>query len=307
MRPGQAGQGRARVRGAKPALFRAAALVLALVLTSCAQQAQAPAAQAAPPLQDAKTFACYYGPFTEALANYDIAILDAESCTPAQVEQLAENGTRTFAYLSVGEADTLARGDGNGPGGWASYYINENGAPAQNADWGSYFADAGNPAWQAQTLARADELLSMGFTGLFLDTIDTAERYLETFPGICALLAALREAYPNAPLIGNCGMCARAEYLPALSAVMLEDFSSTYNFAAEEYIVLSGDALAYTAVQADALNALLAEHPVPVLALDYCAPGDTARIKQFARRAAEYGFLSCTSNIGLDALYPSPA
>ena len=44
--------------------------------------------------------------------------------------------------------------------------------------------------------------------------------------------------------------------------------------------------LAYAAEQADALNVLLAARPLPVLALDYCAPGNAARVERFARRAA---------------------
>jgi hypothetical protein len=165
-----------------------------------------------------------------------------------------------LAYLSIGEDDRAGApfaGDGQGPrvdprppdsdplssitnaagaasaGGTrhASYYLNsrnnQNGVPDQNPSFGSYYVNAGAPAWwsalKSMTKATSgqsglDEILSTNVgnafncNGLFLDTIDTAApntwgtAYEWTAPGMQALIQRIHTNYAGKLLMANRGL-----------------------------------------------------------------------------------------------------
>jgi len=165
-----------------------------------------------------------------------------------------------LAYLSIGEDDRTGApfaGDEQGPrvdprasdsdplsgitnalglpsaGGtnYASYYLNsrsnQTGKPDEDAAWGSYYVNAGAPAWWSvlKNMTKAtsgqaglDEILSTNVgsafncDGLFLDTIDTAApntwgtAYEWTAPGMQGLIQRIHTNYPGKLLMGNRGL-----------------------------------------------------------------------------------------------------
>ena len=108
---------------------------------------------------DVDSFTCYYGPLTgiaepdpvyggdlvpvkEALKDFDVAIIHSNQMFGKEnakeiVQEIRDSGTYVIAYITVGEDDTLRVADGLGEGGYASYYIYEDGVPKTNAAWGS--------------------------------------------------------------------------------------------------------------------------------------------------------------------------
>ena len=68
-----------------------------------------------------------------------------------EVHKMNKKVTGIVSYITIGEDDSLEIADGLGEGGYASYYVYENGSPKPNVNWNSYFVDAGNPVWQAQS------------------------------------------------------------------------------------------------------------------------------------------------------------
>ena len=165
-----------------------------------------------------------------------------------------------LAYVSSGEDDRAGApfaGDGQGPrvdprasdseplstitnaagvasaggAGYASYYLNarnhQTGVPDRNPNYGSYYVNAGAPAWwgvlKGMTKATSgqaglDEILStnvgnaFGCDGLFLDTIDTAApntwgtAYEWTAPGMQSLIQRIHTNYPGKLLMANRGL-----------------------------------------------------------------------------------------------------
>ena len=165
-----------------------------------------------------------------------------------------------LAYLSIGEDDRAGVpfvGDRLGPrvdpraadteplaeitnvlgvasaGGtnYASYYLNaranQTGKPDEDASFGSYYVNAGAPAWwdvlQAMTKAASGqsglgEILSSNIgnaldcDGVFLDTVDTAApdtwgtSYEWTAPGMEALIQRIHTNYPGKLLMANRGL-----------------------------------------------------------------------------------------------------
>jgi hypothetical protein len=167
---------------------------------------------------------------------------------------------KVLAYLSIGEDDRAGApfvGDGMGPrvdprtvdtdplsdvtnalglpsaGGtnYASYYLNsksnQTGKPDEDAAFGSYYVNAGAPAWwnviQTMTIATngqsgLQEILgkdygnSLNCDGVFLDTLDTAAPdawgtpYEWTSPGMQGLIERIHTNYPGKLLMANRGL-----------------------------------------------------------------------------------------------------
>lgn len=167
---------------------------------------------------------------------------------------------KVLAYLSIGEDDrngAPVAGDRMGPrvdprssdsdplsgitnviglpsaGGtnYASYYLNsksnQTGVPDENANFGSYYVNAGSPAWWTvlQTMTKAatgqsglQEILGTNYgnaldcDGLFLDTLDTAAPdtwgtpYEWTAPGMQSLIRQIHTNYPGKLLMANRGL-----------------------------------------------------------------------------------------------------
>lgn len=193
-----------------------------------------------------------------------------------------------LAYLSLGEDDRAGApfvDDGLGPrvdprasdseplssitnalglpsaGGthYASYYLNEKsnqtGVPDENANYGSYYVNAGAPAWwnviknmtkAGSGQAGLDEILTTNVgnafncDGVFLDTIDTAApdtwgtEYEWTSPGMQSVVQRIRTNYVGKLLMGNRGLFYYDSNLktypytlrPYLDLVMFESYFS---------------------------------------------------------------------------------
>jgi hypothetical protein len=165
-----------------------------------------------------------------------------------------------LAYISLGEDDqngAPVTGDGMGPRvdprasdslplsgitnalglpsaggtGYASYYLNsaanQTGVPDEDSAFGSYYVDAGAPAWYStlKSMTKAsngqaglDEILGTNIgnayncDGLFMDTIDTAAPdswgtpYEWTAPGMQSLIQEIHTNYPGKLLMANRGL-----------------------------------------------------------------------------------------------------
>lgn len=252
------------------------------------------------PWADIESFICYYGEFTPDMGLYDVAILESRNLTADRITWLRSHGTYTIAYISVGEDDSLQVGDGLGPGGYASYYMDKNGEPSKNGNWNSYFVNAGSEVWQAHIIEKAGQILAMGCDGLFLDTIDTAELYPETRTGMAELIRRLKETYPDAKIVANRGMFMLADFAPYIAGMMFEDFTGGYDFARQRYKMNSASDLTWTKAEADKINQIRQEHYFPVFALDYADPEDLEAIQTCYDRAWEYDFIPNVSVIQLN-------
>ena len=225
---------------------------------------------------DVSSFICYYGDFVEEQKNFDVAIMHSNVLfgndnAKEKVKELSDNGTYTIAYISVGEDTNLEVADGLGAGGYASYYVYEDGYPKVNTNWGSYFVDASNPVWQQKILEQAGQILDYGVDGLFLDTLDTVDVRPESLGGLVELVKLLHETYPEAKLVANRGFNLLKYISPYISGLMFESFNTTYDFEGNRVTDLDEAAVEYnTYVACNVINAVRRYDYFPVFCLDYC-------------------------------------
>jgi hypothetical protein len=260
--------------------------------------------------RDAKSYYCYYGPDKlPELSQYDVGILHVPAMKPENVAALNKLGVVTVGYISVGEDETLRDGDGQGPGGKASWYFDKDHdkQPDKNGVWGSYFANAGDPKWRADRVAEARRLVDeYGFDGFFLDTIEVPDLYPDSRPGMIQLVKELRQAFPDKVIVANRAFNLLKE--PAISSnidgIMFESFSTSYDFDSKQYIKFQPQDLDATrrTIERDVMPAIK-RYGIRVLALDYCKPDQTEWIQFDFDRAVTFGFLPAVAPISLNEVY----
>lgn len=279
-----------------------------------------------------------------------------------------------LAYISVGEDDRPGApfaGDGNGPRvdprataseplagidpmgaaspggtGFASYYLDDGGSaisgfafdgqPDQNATFGGYFVNPGDPVWfdiiknktkAATGRAGLDELMTTtvgagyGCDGVFLDTLDTpapnsfgATLYEWTAPGYQALVRRISDEYPNKILLANRGLFF---YNPNLKTYpyTLRPYVNMVMF--ESYYTDSGGSGAPTAFFDDNkfnfAPKLNAEAGRPdgftVVSLGYTAAGEPPSLgaDDFIESQREQGWMLYRTNPSLDSAFNTDA
>jgi len=278
---------------------------VALLLAACTSYGRpavspSPAASVRDRIRSIQSFVVYYGAGKlDDLARYDLAIIDKNTLTPGEVAELESRGTLVVGYLSVGEIegnDPWLR-DGTVPRSWIL---------GRNKNWGSLFVDTSQPGWRDLMRQEAGSILDYGFDGVFLDTVDTAiDVAPQTEPGMIELIRGLRAAYPNALLVQNRGFDIAEQIPDVIDAEMFEDLSTSYSFKKAEYIRVDNSG---EAVQ---LVSLHESSGLPILALDYADPSDTATAARAVRIAKSYGFIPSVSVIQLDEIpdygLPSPS
>lgn len=254
---------------------------------------------------DVTSFSTYYGVYDERQENYDVAICESKYLGAEGIAKLNEAGVYTICYITIGEDDTLNVGDGLGEGGWASYYIYENGAPKKNENWNSYFVDAGSPVWQEIVLEKARKILDMGADGLFLDTVDSVDVDMNTTGGMVSLIKRLREEFPQAKLVVNRGFSVLEYIAQYIDGLMFESFNTTWDFVKGESVQLSDSANEYNVSTAvNTINKQRQYHYFPVFALDYINESDDFLIQTYMDRSWTYDFIAYfTTANKLDKVY----
>ncbi len=101
-------------------------------------------------------FGFYYGDvYSDQWNDYENLVIDIRNFSQDSGSTgLSETSARLITYISIGETDTLIEGDKQGPGGYASWYLDKDGDnfPDQNPNWGSYYVNANSNVWHDYVL-----------------------------------------------------------------------------------------------------------------------------------------------------------
>ena len=256
---------------------------------------------------------CYYGGGDiSRLAQYNAVILHAPEMSAHNVRKLDRLGVITLGYLSIGEASELIRGNGKGPGGYASWYFDKQqvGKPDENGNWHSYYANCNDPAWRSRCVRHASLLLRKdGYSGLFLDCVNTYELYPRTHDraGTIKLIGELRKKFPNAVIVLNQGFKILPQVAPRIDGVMLESFTLGWRAmpnGQKSYCLRSASTLNWSLeLIRDHIAPVLRRYPMKLLALDYALPNQRKQIQMAANRAATLGCLEAVAPIQLNRVY----
>lgn len=235
-----------------------------------------------------ENYIVYYGRGrADDLATFDLAIIQPDTLSADELQQLRRQGTLVVSYLSVGEAEP-------GRQWYADGRVDPRWLLGKNPNWGSYYVDASQKGWQDLMVSLTGEFLDKGFDGVFLDTVDTVDAYPRTTQGMIDLITGLRQAYPDALLVQNRGFTVIEQVAPQIDALMFEDLITSYDFVNQEYIYADNT---FTAGE---MADLSQRTGLPILALDYAPPENAAMAYRSIQTAKEYGFIPAVSVIQLD-------
>lgn len=163
------------------------------------------------------------------LLVYDRVVLTPSAITQRQLKQLKKGEVETFAYLSVGELH------GEKISAEFKKYIT-----SHNKDWDSAVMDMTTEFWRNYLLSKASEYKAKGFTGLFLDTLDSYqlakgdEKFKQSQQqGLITSLNALNKVIPNLLLNRGFDLVSQLDFKP--SAVVAESLFKGYNVAVNDY------------------------------------------------------------------------
>jgi len=230
----------------------------------------------------------------ERLKSYDIVVVDGETTSAEQIEQLHAAGCSVLAYVSVGTIES-----------YRSWYPRV--APYRLdlwGDWGEWYADVNAAGYRTVLLAETSTMLGKGADGLFLDNVDMVDVHPERSAGMTALVTSLSAQTRRAGrvLATQNGYDVVWPLRGFFSAWNREDVTSTYDFETDRYLRTPA------ADREDALRELGAMRAAGLvtMATDYTSAEDTATGTLARQNAASVGALSFVSDILLTRIPALP-
>ncbi|HEY1589842.1 MAG TPA: endo alpha-1,4 polygalactosaminidase, partial [Rhodanobacter sp.] len=214
--------------------------------------------------------AFYYGAPVplEQLSAFDAVVIEPDSGFDPAAAQA--DCTDWFAYVSVGEVTPQRPYYAAIPPAWII---------GRNAEWASQVVDQDAPGWPAFYVKHViAPLWNKGYRGFFLDTLDSYQLVAKTDAarerqeaGLVAVIRAIKRRYPDARLIFNRGFEILPKVYGLVYAVAFESLYSGWDQAKQRYVPVPVDDRAWLLGQAKTIHE---QYRLPVIAIDYCAPGD---------------------------------
>lgn len=266
----------------------------------CAVLALICACSGPPPSFDPGGWVCYFGPELPAgdFSAYDLAILEPDEWPDVR----SLKAGKKIGYLSIGECGT-----------YRPYWPLIRGRPwvgKENPNWpGDVAVDIRSEEWQALLLDTAiPSILSRGFNGLFLDTLNEAiTDELSNAPqaagkigAAVALIQKIRDRYPDLMIITNSGIDILEKIETRIDAVLVEDLATLYDFSAKSYGPQDTAAAEW---MIDRLTGFQRRTGKPVFVIDYATAANPALIERSRDLCAAHRFRLYIAEIDLRRLY----
>ncbi|PSF05455.1 polysaccharide biosynthesis protein [Marinobacter fuscus] len=234
------------------------------------------------------------------LFAYDWLVLQADQVSDARIDLLNRGGTRPLAYVAVDEIHRSHPLASRVESAWEI---------GRNTAWNSVVLDIRLPAVRSFLLEqRVAPAMARGFSGVFLDTLDshllttTGQQKAADFATAQAeLIKDIRDRYPDALIIINRGFHLPEQAHERVDALAFESWFEGYEPAANKYRPVPTEHREWLQLQ---LAHWRATHPdKPLIAIDYTAAAEPA--VGVANRLREAGFIPVVSNSNLDRLGPT--
>ncbi|MFY0698648.1 MAG: endo alpha-1,4 polygalactosaminidase [Balneola sp.] len=221
------------------------------------------------------------------VSGYKLLIVEPYFYTKQEIIEFNSRGIKVVAYLSLGEVNESRR------------YFNEFkeiGLIGKNQNHGSYYLDLSEARIKEKFVNEiVPELLSYGYDGLFLDTIDavapyTLRRNMEQ--DMVDLISGIRSRNPDKLLIQNAGLFLLDKTAAFIDAVAIEAIASGYDFDKNEYQIKPVEEYEE---KLEVIDSLHHNYKVPFLIIDFAENyGNSLLIKN---RLEEAGYPFFISNI----------
>jgi len=252
--------------------------------------------------QDLENWVCVYSEHAspDEIRKFDLAVLDSDA--HPDLSQLRNSRTILLGYISLAEVGQYR---------WFWTEIsNQDWILDKNPNWDSWMVDVREQSWHDFVLDRIiPRILTDGFRGLFLDTIDTAE-YLEKWhtgkktPGaqdsMIKLIREIRRRYPKIYLVGNRGFSILNEIGPYLDGVVAESIFTNVDLTNDKMQLSSADQYDRRVRE---LKRARDKFHLMVFTLDYMNRSLAPEIQNIIAISRANGFVPFVSTPRLDTVY----
>lgn len=230
------------------------------------------------------------------LAQFDYLVLEPAHFDASSREFLNSQNTHLFAYLSIGEFD----GDQHK---LQAAGLNKSTSEIQNPAWNSHVMNLADEKWQAHLLARAQQFHQQGYSGLFLDTLDSfqllpAEQQERQRKGLIQTLAKLQTELPELELIFNRGFEVMHELPKKPAAVAIESIYAGWDPNNNRYIPVADTDRAWLQQHIDPIRA----KNIPLIAIEYLPFERRAEARQLVDKLQAEGFIAYVGTPHLNSL-----
>jgi uncharacterized protein (TIGR01370 family) len=263
---------------------------------------------ATPPDSQARSnvkFLINYGAaIPEWVGRYDVAVLDSE----VAASTVAKRHQRSIilGYLSLGEVHS------------GRDYMGEVKAEGlllrPNPSWpDARFIDLRDRRWHARVIDKlVPGILSKGFDGIFLDTLDDAEfleqqdpvRFAGMVDAAAELLRGIRRRFPGIPLMVNRGYAVLPGAAGAFDMLLGESVVTTYDAASGAYRVLPETDYRWQVTQMQ--EAQRRDPKLRLFSLDYWNPNDPRGIARIYAQQRTNGFIPYVGTPDLTRVVSEP-
>ncbi|WP_371917425.1 endo alpha-1,4 polygalactosaminidase [Pseudomonas sp. M30-35] len=219
------------------------------------------------------------------LAQFDWSVVEPVHLSHDDVNYLRAQGSQPFAYLSVGEFDGDLKQLQN-------QSLQAGASPTRNDAWQSQVMRLSSDVWRNHLLQRAKALKAQGYSGLFLDTLDSfqllpkdqqeAERV-----ALRDFLKQLAKQEPDLKLFFNRGFEVLPELPGVAAAVAVESIHAGWNPSRRSYREVPASDREWLE---DHLKPLR-EQGIPLVAIDYLPAERRVEARELAKQLQREGFI----------------
>ncbi len=233
---------------------------------------------------------------TEVLSQYSRIIVESGNVKPDELTALQVNGSRVFAYVSIGEVSPSRPWFQNIKKSWIL---------GENKVWDSRVMDLASEGWQNFILnSVVTPLWDAGYRGLFLDTMDSfylfakdPKQQEKQAKALTELLKKIQTRYPDIRFISNRGF----EVLPSignqLEAVVAESLFASWDNGKKVYKKTSANDQEWLL---NKLKTIKHNASVDIIIIDYVEPKKHEEAKIIAEKIKKEGFIPWVSIPSLD-------
>ena len=234
------------------------------------------------------------------IRKFDLAVLDSDS--HPDLTELKKSDTLLIGYVSIGEV-----------GDYRWYWNDIKGKPwilDKNPNWDSYMIDVRSDEWHEFLIERIiPKILTKGFDGIFLDTIDNAE-YLQRYhpkkkypmmeAAMVRLIKSIRKSLPSAYLVANRGFAILDEIAGSIDAVVAESIFTTTDF--EQSVTRRNRPHEYEPITKQ-LRSMQRKDGLKIFTLDYPNLENEFDIEKIIADSQAFGFVPYISTPQLDKVF----
>ena len=230
------------------------------------------------------------------LTQFDWVVFEPEHITPSDVRFVVDQGSQPFAYLSIGELD-------DHQAQFSQDLLKDVADETRNVGWNSHVMDLTSSGWRNHILARVGEFEKRGYSGLFLDTLDSftllaEDRRPEQREALLTLIRELHQRFPRMQLFLNRGFEVLPDLEQGVAAVAVESIYSGWDARSQVYRPVPEEDRTWITNQLQQVR----ERGIPVVAIDYLPPHRRDEARELARRLVAEDYVPYIGTPDLDTL-----